>query len=353
MNKSIAPIIHVGFVVDEAAATYTAYLINPTDYSYSAIRVLTGAFQGDEDILIETSRQIRDLGPLAPHSASLLENSDIDGLEFVIWYHLDLWIAQTAPPILLQFSLPKYHWLTLKDYKERLNILPVLNQQGYRIDLSERQDNLSIEAEHLASIPTATWGMKTIHFTPRVRAALDKAEQLHKGQTRKSLAIPYITHPINVATIVAGYTLDEDVIIAAYLHDTLEDCDYSLVQLKHEFGERVASIVAEVTEDIELKHRLGSRASWQERKQKYLEHLKVASQEALLVATADKIDNLNTMSAAYKLKGAAIWEAFSASPDKQLWFYGQVLALLRERLKSPIVDELKQAYRKVEAILIK
>ncbi|MSZ46121.1 MAG: HD domain-containing protein, partial [Actinobacteria bacterium] len=76
--------------------------------------------------------------------------------------------------------------------------------------------------------------------------AFDIAEKAHDGQSRKS-GEPYITHPIAVAEILADIGLDQATIIAAILHDTVEDTNYSLEQLRKDFGVEVAALVDGVT----------------------------------------------------------------------------------------------------------
>lgn len=79
-----------------------------------------------------------------------------------------------------------------------------------------------------------------------VRQAYTVAERAHRGQTRRS-GDPYITHPVSVATILAELGSPADVVAAALLHDTVEDTDYSLDQLRAEFGEVIAVMVDGVT----------------------------------------------------------------------------------------------------------
>jgi len=79
-----------------------------------------------------------------------------------------------------------------------------------------------------------------------VRQAYAVAERCHRGQTRRS-GDPYITHPVSVATILAELGSPADVVAAALLHDTVEDTDYSLDQLRTEFGEVIAVMVDGVT----------------------------------------------------------------------------------------------------------
>ena len=89
--------------------------------------------------------------------------------------------------------------------------------------------------------------------------AMDFAAKAHAGQFRKGTRRPYIVHPIEVADIVSSMTKDEEVICAAVLHDTVEDCKgITFDILKLRFGARVADMVAQESEDKSL--------SWEERK---------------------------------------------------------------------------------------
>ncbi|MFP7696061.1 RelA/SpoT family protein [Trueperella sp. LYQ143] len=80
----------------------------------------------------------------------------------------------------------------------------------------------------------------------RILRAYDVAEHAHAHQKRKS-GEPYITHPVAVATILAELGMDEDTLVAALLHDTVEDTSYSLKQLTKDFGPTVALLVDGVT----------------------------------------------------------------------------------------------------------
>ena len=77
-----------------------------------------------------------------------------------------------------------------------------------------------------------------------VKKAAAFAERAHRGAVRKGTAIPYITHPLEAAVIVASITEDQELIAAALLHDVMEDAGVSREKLKAEFGSRVADLVA-------------------------------------------------------------------------------------------------------------
>lgn len=75
-----------------------------------------------------------------------------------------------------------------------------------------------------------------------INKAFQKAKQLHQGQKRKDGA-PYISHPVEVALILAKLNFDENVVAAALLHDTIEDCSYTPEQMKNEFNETIFNLV--------------------------------------------------------------------------------------------------------------
>ena len=122
--------------------------------------------------------------------------------------------------------------------------------------------------------------------------ALAFAADKHRNQRRKDAeASPYINHPIALADVLAneGGVTDENVLIAAILHDTIEDTETSADELRTHFGEAVTAIVLEVTDDKSLPKA--------ERKRLQVEHAPHASREAKLVKLADKICNLRDIKA--------------------------------------------------------
>ena len=127
-------------------------------------------------------------------------------------------------------------------------------------------------------------------MTPNFLSALSFAAYKHRNQRRKDAAqTPYINHPITVANILlneAGVT-DESVLLAALLHDTVEDTDTSFEEITERFGQTVRDIVAEVTDDKSL-----SKA---ERKQAQIDHANGLSDRAKLLKLADKTANARSM----------------------------------------------------------
>jgi len=187
-------------------------------------------------------------------------------------------------------------------------------------------------------------------YTSYIQKAINKAADLHRGQIRKGDGLPYIVHPFSVALILSNYTDDEDIIIAGLLHDVLEDVEnYNFEDLKKDFGEKVARIVREVSEEGED---LGSK-NWKERKQKYLSHLENASFEALMICAADKIHNLISLIEAYNKQGRKVFENFNAPIEKKMEFYEKVLEILQRKLDNKIVERFASVYKKARDVFIK
>jgi guanosine-3',5'-bis(diphosphate) 3'-pyrophosphohydrolase len=116
--------------------------------------------------------------------------------------------------------------------------------------------------------------------------ALAFSAEKHTKQRRKDIdKTPYINHPISLANILAQrWVIDENVLCAAILHDTIEDTETTVSELQEHFGEKITSIVLEVTDDKSLEKSV--------RKQKQVEHAASISHEAKLVKLADKISNI-------------------------------------------------------------
>ncbi len=125
-----------------------------------------------------------------------------------------------------------------------------------------------------------------------LRAAAFAAERHRRQRRRDAEATPYINHPLALADVLAneGAVTDPVVLCAALLHDTVEDTETTLEELRERFGAAVAAVVAEVSDDRSLPKA--------ERKRLQIEHVRHASREARLVKLADKICNLRDLLAA-------------------------------------------------------
>ncbi|KAH8404747.1 hypothetical protein KR215_012214, partial [Drosophila sulfurigaster] len=119
---------------------------------------------------------------------------------------------------------------------------------------------------------------------------LQYAAHQHRNQRRKDpQETPYINHPINVSTILATEAgiNDEGVLMAALLHDVVEDTDATFADLEQLFGDDITGLVREVTDDKSLEK--------MERKRLQIVNAPKASRRAKLIKLADKLDNLRDL----------------------------------------------------------
>ncbi|HET6459882.1 MAG TPA: HD domain-containing protein [Syntrophales bacterium] len=191
-------------------------------------------------------------------------------------------------------------------------------------------------------------------LTERLRKAINTASRLHLGQVRKGEGdLPYISHPFSVAWLLRGYTADEDIIIAGLLHDVLEHVPgYYYEDLKNDFGATVADIVRDLSEDKDPNIESDDKATWEERKRKYLKNLEHHGRSALMVCAADKIHNLQTMIDAYDEQGESLWDKFNAPSDKKLWFYEEILKVFRKAgLEDHIVNDYQRELTRMKSRL--
>lgn len=187
-------------------------------------------------------------------------------------------------------------------------------------------------------------------LTPRFGAALAYACELHAGQPRKRAAdeptaeIPYVSHLLAVAALVLEHGGDEDEGVAALLHDGPEDQGgrATLEEIRRRFGERVAGVVEAMTDTFE-----SPKPAWGERKRAYVRHLREGDPDdsALLVCAADKVHNVASILRDHRRIGARVWKRFTGDREGTLWYYTELLAILRERQGErwgALVDELER-----------
>ena len=172
--------------------------------------------------------------------------------------------------------------------------------------------------------------------------ALDFCVEAHEGQFRKGTRRPYIVHPIEVADIVTYITQDEEIISAALLHDTIEDCEGVTKELiEEEFGERVASLVASESED--------KSKTWMQRKSYTIERLKKEPWEVQVIALADKLSNLRSIDRDYLLNGDEVWNRFRMKDKNTIgWYYKEIKKSLEPTLKD--LDAFKEYSALVEKV---
>ena len=163
-----------------------------------------------------------------------------------------------------------------------------------------------------------TKSLRPPHLGPRLQRAFRYAAEKHYGQTRKQTAVPYLSHLMAVASLVLEAGGDEDMAIAALLHDVVEDCGGMprLREIRKQFGPRVARIVEGCTDSFGEP-----KPEWIERKKNYLREVKHADAETRLVSASDKLHNVRTILADYRKDGEAIWKRFNGKKEGTLWYY--------------------------------
>lgn len=187
----------------------------------------------------------------------------------------------------------------------------------------------------------------TTNLGPRFSDAFRYAEEKHAGQTRKGTGVPYISHLMSVTALVLEAGGDEDQAIAALLHDVVEDCGGHpvLEQVRQRFGDRVAAIVEGCTDAFTTP-----KPPWKQRKLDYLEVLRQAGNDIRLVSAADKLHNVRTILADYRVGGDTVWERFSGRRDGTLWYYRSVLDVLLDGDHTPLVEELQRVVTELETL---
>jgi (p)ppGpp synthase/HD superfamily hydrolase len=168
----------------------------------------------------------------------------------------------------------------------------------------------------------------------------------HGRQTRKSTQIPYLAHLMSVAAMVLEAGGDEDLAIAALLHDVVEDCggQPTLEEVRRRFGDRVAHIVEGCTDADSYP-----KPPWRERKEAYLRHLKEADADTRLVSAADKLHNARETLKDYREGGEAVWQRFKGKREGTLWYY----RALAEELGSEnnwMVRELQRVVSELDGL---
>ena len=155
------------------------------------------------------------------------------------------------------------------------------------------------------------------------------AVRAHAGTERRGKGFPYIVHPMEAVEIVATITADQELLAAAALHDTVEDTDVTVEQLRAEFGDRIAALVASESDTFE--EGVSEEDSWHARKKAAIDRLAAASHDAKIVALGDKLSNMRAIARDYAVKGDELWKIFHAKdPKDHEWHYRGLADSLRE-----------------------
>lgn len=166
--------------------------------------------------------------------------------------------------------------------------------------------------------------------------ALVFATNAHHGTERRGKGYPYIIHPMEAVTIVATITNDPEMLAAAVLHDTVEDTEVTLDQIRERFGERVAVLV-------EHESAPSGGGSWHERKETQIAQLAHAPYDSKIVALGDKLSNMRAIATDYRVMGEALWSRFHAPHGKSdiEWYYRSLTEAMAALSDQPAYQEFK------------
>ncbi|HEY8597106.1 MAG TPA: HD domain-containing protein [Thermomicrobiales bacterium] len=172
---------------------------------------------------------------------------------------------------------------------------------------------------------------------------------MRRGSTRCSSArgLPYITHLLAVAAIVGEGGGSEDEVIAALLHDAVEDQGglARLADIRLRFGESVAAIVWGCTDAI-----IVPKPPWRARKETYIAHLAAAAPGVLHVSAADKLHNARAILADLRALGPVLWDRFTGGQAGTLWYYRALVEAYLARGGGPIAEELDRVVAAIEQL---
>ena len=186
-------------------------------------------------------------------------------------------------------------------------------------------------------------------LTQRFVEALRYAAELHQFQRRKGKGQPYVGHLLGVAAIVIQHGGGEDQVIAALLHDAVEDQGGlpRLDEIREKFGEQVACIVDGCTDSYEAR---GEKRAWAERKRAYIERVAKENADVRLVSAADKLANAREILADYRVEGDEVFKRFQGRKDGTLGYYRQLVDVFRKAGTSALVEELERVVSELEKL---
>jgi len=150
---------------------------------------------------------------------------------------------------------------------------------------------------------------------------------------------------MGVASLVLEAGGDEDLAIAALLHDVVEDCGGRpmLTQVRRLFGKRVADIVDGCTDAYTIP-----KPPWRERKESYIRRLKKESADTRLVSAADKLNNIRSILSDYRAVGESVWSRFNGGRDGTIWYYRTLRDEFLRKGKNRITVDLDLAVKELE-----
>jgi (p)ppGpp synthase/HD superfamily hydrolase len=175
-------------------------------------------------------------------------------------------------------------------------------------------------------------------YSERLDAAVALAARDFRTVVRKGTTIPYLTHLFAVMSLVGENGGDEDQLIAAVLHDWLEDVPGARVEtLEAQFGPRVAGLVAGLSDSVGHP-----KPPWRERKERYLAHLRDALPDLKLISAADKVHNCASIRRDLAEVGPAVFARFTGGREGTLWYYEALGGALATGWQHPLARRVAE-----------
>lgn len=185
-------------------------------------------------------------------------------------------------------------------------------------------------------------------LTEKIAKALALAVEAHDGQKRKGTSIPYIAHPMGVASIALDHGADEEQAMAALLHDAVEDGGLHYAKrIREQFGDRVADIVDGCTDGVPDAN--GKKEAWKPRKERYISHLRTAPDDVLLVSGSDKLHNARAIVEDLLRIGPAVFDRFTATKEQTIWYYESLAGVFMRR-QTPMAQALSDTVERMKQL---
>lgn len=177
-------------------------------------------------------------------------------------------------------------------------------------------------------------------FGRKFDEALHFAHDLHRHDLRKGTGKPYISHLLGVCALTVDFGGDEEMAIAALLHDAVEDHGGRpmLEEIRQRFGGRVAHIVDGCTDSYVLD--AAQKEPWHRRKQEYLARLPQEDADVRLVSAADKLYNARTIVRDLRRDGIGALDRFNGGRKDTVWYYDELVRTFRLAGSNDLVEEL-------------
>jgi (p)ppGpp synthase/HD superfamily hydrolase len=193
-------------------------------------------------------------------------------------------------------------------------------------------------------VPTTSPIEAAADRSPLLRNALRRARAAHEGQIRNaSGGMPYIEHPVAVASLLTEHGYPEEVLAAALLHDVVEDTETTVAELRAEFGDRIADLVADLSDNETVE-------AYVDRKAEHRRRVAASGPDAVAIYAADKLTNVATLRGAYAHQGEAVGEEIKVPLDLRIELWEEDLRTLEAEARDlPLTAGLREELSRLRA----